>query len=341
MSSSTTLLPIPGDVIDPPPKPTPDAVRELESRAGVLGAGVGVGFRAFTRFSRSKVTLLAAGTTYYLFLAMFSIVAFAYGMTTALGAEWVAELVTEAVAEAFPGLLGADGIDPAQLRSVGQTTSVIGAVGLIYGGTGAVLAASRSIHSIYGAAKDPRNVVVVRLRAVGWLLLLAPLILLSYVASSFAANLSDRILAALGVDWHGPGPLLNLGAFALTLTVNFLVVYLLVGNMGGIRPARRARLVGAAVGAVAIEILKTLMALLVGYTIDKPQYGALAVPISMLYVLYLQSLALYAAASVTAGIAEKDVPLDLIAAPDVQESQAVVENAAGLDGAERPGPKPS
>jgi uncharacterized BrkB/YihY/UPF0761 family membrane protein len=58
------------------------------------------------------------------------------------------------------------------------------------------------------------------------------------------------------------------------------------------------------VGAVVIEVLKQLMALLVGFVIDKPQYAALAAPIGIMFVLYLQSSALYAVASLTAALAE-------------------------------------
>ena len=64
------------------------------------------------------MTLLSAGTTYYLFLGMFSIIAFAYGLTAALGTEQLATFITEAVANAFPGLIGQGGIDRAQLRTV-------------------------------------------------------------------------------------------------------------------------------------------------------------------------------------------------------------------------------
>ena len=78
----------------------------------------------------------------------------------------------------------------------------------------------------------------------------------------------------------------------------------MLGRLGGIRPARRPRLVGAAVGAVVIEVLKQAMALLVGVAVDKPQYGALAAPIGIMFVLYLQSTALYGVASLTAGLAE-------------------------------------
>ena len=61
-------------------------------------------------------------------------------------------------------------------------------------------------------------------------------------------------------------------------------------------------------GAVVIEVLKQVMALLVGFVIDKPQYGALAAPIGIMFVLYLQSSALYAVASLTAALAETRVP---------------------------------
>lgn len=333
MSISTTPLPVPGVVIDPPAKPAPAKVKDLDSRDDVIGTTVGVGFRAFTRFSDSKATLLAAGTTYYLFLAMFSIIAFAYGLTAALGADRLAQAVTEAVSEAFPGLLGDNGIDADQLRSVGQTTSVIGALGLLYGGTGAVVATVRSVHLIFGAAKDPRNVVLARLRALGWLFVLGLLIMLSFIASTLASILSARVLDAVGIEWSGPHALLTVGSLAITLAINFLVVYLVVGHLGGIRPSRQARVIGSAVGAVVIEILKSLMALLVGLTIDKPQYGALAAPIGILFVLYLQCVALYAAASLTAGIAERDVPLEVLGSSDTQAAQdAMVEESGSGPG---------
>ena len=68
-----------------------------------------------------------------------------------------------------------------------------------------MLAASRSLHAVYGAPENTRNVVWVRVWALGWFLALAPLVLLSFVSASFTANLSDRLLTALGLQWDGPG----------------------------------------------------------------------------------------------------------------------------------------
>lgn len=307
--------PIPGPSTDPAPKSTPDTIRTLEGREGALGEGIGVGYRAFNRFSHSRASLLAAGTTYYIFFAMFSIVALAYGIAAAIGADSIADYLTEALNEAFPGLLDPAGVDPEQLRSVGQATSIVGIVGLLYGGSGSVVAARRALHLIYGAPKDPRNFVVARVRALGWLLVLGPLILLSFVASTVLTTLSDGTLDSLGIDWRAPW-LLSLMSIALTLAVNFLIVFLIISYLGGIKPQLRARLIGAGIGAVAIELLKWAMALILRFSLDKPQYGALAAPIGILLVLYLQSTALYGSAAVTAGIAEKDVPLeDLEVAP--------------------------
>ncbi len=304
------LLPIPGDPVDPPATDLPKRVRVLASRAGAVGTGVTIGMRTSSRFTSSRATLLAAGTAYYLFLALFSVLTLAYGLTAALGAERLSGYITEALSAAFPGLVGESGIDPDRLRSIGQATSVVAAVALLYGATGAVLASSRSLHVVYGAPENTRNVVRVRLWALGWFLVLAPLVLLSFVSASFTANLSGRLLDALGVHWSGPSLLLAAVALVLTMGLNFLVMLQLLGRLGGIRPPRAPRLAGAAVGAVAIEVLKQGMALLVGFVIAKPQYGALAAPIGIMFVLYLQSLALYAVASLTAALAQTraDVP---------------------------------
>jgi uncharacterized BrkB/YihY/UPF0761 family membrane protein len=298
------LRPIPGRPTDPTPRQVPRPVQRLESRPGRVATLAGAGYRTAVRFSHSRATLLAAGTTYYLFLALLSVVTLAYGLTALLGTQWLAAYVTEAVASAFPGVIGENSLDVQALRSTGQAASIVSAVGLLYGATGAVLAASRSVHFIYGAAKDPRPFVLARLRAGVWLVALAPLILLSYVGSTILSTLSERLLALLGIDWHGPRVLLLVAAGALTILLDFLVVVLILANLGGIRPARTALLWGATLGAIATEALKLVMAVLLGYVVARPQYGALAAPIGVMFVLFLQSLALLGAASLTAAIAE-------------------------------------
>jgi uncharacterized BrkB/YihY/UPF0761 family membrane protein len=301
------LRPIPGERLDPGPRPVPRAVQSLEAREGRIGPLAGVGYLTTVRFNHSRSTLLAAGTTYYLFLGLLSIVTLAYGLAAALGSERLVLYVNEAVAQAFPGVAG-ESLDTEALRSAGQTASIVSAVALLYSATGAVMAASRSLHIIYGAPKDPRPFVLARLRAAGWLLLLAPLVLLSYVGSSIVATFSDQLLQLVGIDWSGPRLLVKVAAAAVTLGLDFLVIRLVLAHLGGIRPGRVPLLWGSAVGALATEALKLLMAVLLGFVVGKPQYGALAAPIGIMFVLFLQSLALYGAAALTAAIADRDDP---------------------------------
>jgi membrane protein len=308
--TEAALDPIPGRALDPAPSETPDVVRRLERKEGATGLAAGVAYRAFLRFSVARATLLAAGTTYYVFLALFSLVALGYGITALVGADQIADYLTRGLREAFPGLIGEDGIDPALLRSIGQTAGLIGLVVMLYSGGGAMSAASGSIHLLYGAPLDPRNFVSKRARLLGWLLVIGPLILASLVAGIATQNFSSRVMDLVG--WEGTRNLVVIQALAVvvTLGLDFLVVFILLGRLGGIRPPTRALVIGSLVGAVILQILRVVMGLVLNVSADKPQYGTLTLPIGILLVLYLNTLALFGVAALTAGIAERDVPLD-------------------------------
>lgn len=331
--TDAALPPIPGRVLDPPPRVTPEAVRRLEEADNAAGVAAGVGFRALTRFTVARSTLLAAGTTYYVFLALFSLVALGYGVTALLGADQISDYLTRALGEAFPGLIGDDGIDPDLLRSIGQTAGLIGLVAMLYSGGGAMTAASGSIHLIYGAPRDPRNFVVRRIRLLGWLVAIGPLILASLVAGIATQNFSSKVLDLFG--WEGTSELVfvQLLATVLTLGLNFLVVYLALGRLGGIRPPSRSLVIGSLAGAVVLQLLRVVMGLVLKVSADKPQYGALTLPISILLVLYLNTLTLLAASALTAGIAERSVPIDeILATDDADEHDRHAADAEEHDG---------
>lgn len=301
--------PIPGEPIDPPPRDVPGLVQKLDEQDGAASSVVGVGYRAMQRFSYAKAGLLAAGTTYYLFLAMFSIMALAYGVVAILGADQLASYLTDSLSEAFPGLVGENGVDPDQLKAVGRATSVVGLVALLWAGGGAMVAASGSLRQIYGAAPDPRSFLRARLRLLAWMILLLPLLAASYAASTGVATYAGPVLDWIGLDSTPGRVLLVVLTLALALAVDYVILYLLLSHLGGIRPEERSRRVGALAGAAVIEVLKYFMAVIIGFSVDKPQYGALAAPIGILLVLYLQCMATYGAAALTAGIAERDVAL--------------------------------
>jgi len=296
--------PITGVPTDPPPKDVPGYAEKLDQTA--VG---GIAYRAWQRYAHSNVGLLAAGTGYYLFLSLLSLLAVAYGVTAIVGADRIASLLTEALNEALPGLIGDEGIDPAQLRSTGRTAGLIGGLVLLYSGLASVNGAMSSMHLIYGAPPDPRSFVIKKLRQLGILLMVAPLIALSFAAASVASNLFGPVLDGLGLKSGGVRLLIGIGGPLLAVSLDFLIVWILLGILGGIRPHRMPRLVASGVGAVAIGLVKLLLNAIVAWSLDKPQYGAFATPLAVLFILYLLTMVLYGVACLAAGITDREVAL--------------------------------
>lgn len=301
MTDQAVPAAIPGERIDPLPKSQDKALHAIEDRSHAAGTG----FRAFTRFTEAKASLLAAGTTYYLFLSLFALIAAAFGITFALGADSMADTINEALASAFPNLTGEQGINPATLQSVGKAAGIIGVLVLLYSSSGAMVAASASLHQIYGAAKDGRNFVLARVRLIGWLLLLAPIALISFAPGVLVADWTQPLRESIGATGAVGTVVLWVVTTAASWLLDFLVLLLLLTHLGGIRPQRRAVVIASAVGAVGIEILKSAMGLIVAWSIAKPQYGAFALPITTLLVLYLLTTVTYGSAALAAGLAEK------------------------------------
>lgn len=309
MRPAAATTPIDGVPVDPPSRPVPPVVERLDrSRVG------GVAYRAARRYSTANAGLMAAGTAYYLLLAMLSLLAFAYGVIAIVGADELAAWLTDVLSEAMPNLVGDDGIDPAQLRSTAQTVGVIGLVVLLYSSLGAVGGASRSIHVIYGAPPDPRAVVRAKARHLAVLVAVTPLILVSFSSSGLASSLAKPILEAIGLHSGVVRTLLAAGGIVMGFVVDVLVLWILLGTLGGIRPHREPRLGASLVGAGCALVVKQLLQVVVAWSLAKPQYGAFAAPLTVLFVLSLLSTVLYLSAAVAAGISDKDRPLQLLEA---------------------------
>lgn len=300
--ASHVLSPIPGEALDEPPRATPELVERLE-RASPWAT---VGWEAYHRFRVARGPVLAGGTAYYAFLAMFSLLAFTYGIAALTSADRVATWMTEALEEALPGLVGAEGIDPATLQEVGRTASLAGLVVLLYSGSAVMVATSDSLHIIYGAPPDGRGVLVRRGYLLGWLAVLGPLVAGSFVVAGLLGALGTGLLDGLGLasDAVAVRWLVTAIAVVATAAVDVGITALLLSRLGGIRPPRRPVLTGAVLGGVTATALKAAMAALVAWSLRKPQYGSFAVPIAALVVLWFQALGLYAAAAVTAATAE-------------------------------------
>ncbi len=304
MSSVAAPPPIDGLPVDPPPRELPAYAARLDRSA--VG---GVAYRAFRRYSHANTGLLAAGSAYYLFLSLFSLLAFAYGVIAVVGADELAVRLTDSLSEALPGLVGEGGIDPEQLRQTGQTAGLIGLVVLLYSSLGAVAGASKSMHLIYGAPPDPRPFVAAKVRHVLTLVMVAPLVMLSFASVGLTTDLIAPLLQDLGLDSGVARAGVTVVGLAVGLALDVLILRILMSRLGGIRPAPRPLLIASLIGAVAAGVIKQLLGLIIAWSLDKPQYGAFAAPLAVLFILSLLSSVLYVSGALAGGIGDRHVPL--------------------------------
>ena len=296
--------PITGTPVDPPPGDVPRFAERLDRTS----AG-GVAYRAMDRYLYAHGGLLSSGTAYYLFLSLFSLLAVAYGVIAFVGADRLAQVLTDVLGEALPGLVGDAGLDPESLRATGTTAGVVGLAVLLYSGLGAVGGASASLHLIFGAPPDPRSLVKAKARHLLVLLAVAPLVLVSFASASPTSSLLGAPLETIGWDSALARAALIVVGLSVGFGVDLLILWLLLGLLGGIRPERRPRLVASILGAVAAGVIKQLLEAIVAWCVAKPQYGVFAAPLAVLFVLSLLTTVLYAAAAVAGGISDRHVPL--------------------------------
>ena len=331
MAPAAAPPPITGITVDPPPTEIAAYAEAIDERSEVGG----ILLRAKSRYSYANVGLLASGTAYYLILALFSLMAFAYGVTAVIGADEMAQRLTESLSEALPGLIGDEGIDPDTLRSTGRTAGIVGLLVLLYGSLGAVGGASKSLHLIFGAPPDPRNFVKAKARFLLILVVVSPLVAISFAAAGLTSDLMGPVLDAIGLGSGFARSLVAAGGLLLGFAVDVLIIWILLGYLGGIRPHPRPRIISALFGALAVGIIKQLLDAIVEWALAKPQYGAFAAPMAALFIMSLLSQSLYGTAALAAGISDRDVPLeDLEATPE----DAHADDDADEDGPDADGP---
>jgi len=166
------------------------------------------------------------------------------------------------------------------------------------------------MHVIFGAPPDPRTFVKAKARHLLLLLLVTPLLAVSFASASLTSSLIQPLLDAIGWD-SAPVCAALVGAGLLVgFAIDTLIMWILLGTLGGIRPVRRPRLISSLIGAVAVGLIKQLMQVIVAWSLDKPQYGAFALPLAVLFVLSLLTSVLYVCAAIAGGISDRDVPLD-------------------------------
>ncbi|WP_113704354.1 YihY/virulence factor BrkB family protein [Nonomuraea lactucae] len=260
--------------------------------------------RTVQRYQLQSGERLAGAVTYFVFLSFFPLIALAYA---ALGYvlsndQNALDALNKIIAEQVPGM--ADQLNLNSIATAKQAAGIIGLLGLLYAGLGAIDALRGALREMSMTTSPPLDFLRGKLRDLVSLILLGATLLASVAVTGFATQATTVVVRFLGLD---DTPLNNalffLVGLGASLAADWLLFVIVLGWVE--RPTQRFRVIarGALLGAIGLGLLKQLAGLLLGHTLSNPLYGAFAVVVGLLlWINFSARLTLYVAAwTATAG----------------------------------------
>ncbi|GAA4957107.1 hypothetical protein GCM10023224_48730 [Streptomonospora halophila] len=258
--------------------------------------------RAYERYSGSEGNRLAAGVTYYAFLSFFPLLALAFaavGHAAAVEPD-ARDYLDQALREALPGL--ADGLPVDRIAEARTGAGVIGLLGLLYAGVGAVDAVRGALRRVWlNDTGDGPNFAVAKLTDVAVMAVLGVCLLGSVALTSVAQAATHWLLGFVQLrdSLLAVGATRVLGA-AIAVAVDTVIFLVVFSRLSGTRRPLRLLWQGALLTAVGFEILKAAAALLISGTLSNPVYASFAVTVGLLVWINLVMRMLLLGASWTA-----------------------------------------
>jgi membrane protein len=260
--------------------------------------------RTVQRYQSTAGDRLAGALTYFAFLSFFPLIALSFAV---LGYVLVADQELEkalqkAIVERLPGV--SEELDLSGIAEARQAAGIIGLLGLLYSGLGAIDALRGALREVAMATMPPLNFFLGKLRDLVSLLMLGVTLIVSVLVGGLATTATQNVAHFLFgyssplVTWATAlvGVLASVGA-------DWVLFLIVLGWVA--RPTRPFRVIarGALLGAIGFGVLKQLASLLLSHTMTNPVYGAFAVMVGLLIWINISArLVLYVAAwTATAG----------------------------------------
>lgn len=267
--------------------------------------------RTVQRYQGQSGDRLAGAVTYFAFLSFFPLLALAFALLGYLLVfdESVEQALREAIREQFPGV--ADQLDLSSIENAKATAGIIGLLGLLYAGLGAVDALRGALREISMTTAPPLNFFVGKLRDLVSLLMLGVTLIVSVLVGGLATQATRNVALFLFGD---SSPVVTAATWLVgvlgSVGADWVLFVILLGWVA--RPTRPFRLIarGALLGAVGFGALKQVASLLLAQTLSNPVYGAFAVIVGLLIWINISArLVLYVAAwTATAGLPPPPAP---------------------------------
>ncbi|MGI5269105.1 YihY/virulence factor BrkB family protein [Nonomuraea sp. CA-218870] len=293
-------------------------IRSAKNRGGRLVEGWRVRrpsvdhlMKTVRRYQAQSGDRLAGAVTYFAFLSFFPLIALAFALLgyVVTASEAVAEALETAIVQRLPGLAGA--IDLNAIKDAKATAGVIGLLGLLYAGLGAVDALRGALREMSMTTSPPLSFALGKLRDLVSLILLGLTLIVSVLVGGLATQATKVVADFL---FGGASPLATAATGLVgvvgSVGADWLLFMIAFGWVA--RPAQPFRVLaqGALLGAIGFGLLKQLASLLLASTLSNPVYGAFAVVVGLLLWINLSArLILYVAAwTATAGGAPPPAP---------------------------------
>lgn len=267
--------------------------------------------RTVQRYQAQSGDRLAGGVTYFAFLSFFPLIALAFallGYVVTVSAT-VAGALETAITERLPGLAGQ--LDLTAIKDAKTTAGVIGLLGLLYAGLGAVDALRGALREISMTTSPAFSFVRAKLRDLASLLMLGVTLIVSVLVGGLATQATTMVANFL---FSGSSPvvtvLTGLVGLAGSVAADWVLFMIALGWVGRFAQPFRVLARGALLGAIGFGVLKQLASLLLAGTLSNPIYGAFAVMVGLLlWINFSTRLILYVAAwTATAGGAPPPAP---------------------------------
>lgn len=260
------------------------------------------------KFFDDRGTQLAAGIAYYAFVALFPLLLLFFSVSGFFldGDPTLRTELEQSAVRDFP-LIGTQLERNIHTFHGSGLGIVIGVIGTLYGGTGAMQAAQSAFNRIYGVPRNEQpNPLRSRLRSLALLAVLGLGVLLS-TAIAAAISTANGLSRELDLPLHVLGYVVS---FAIALVLLMATFQLLTARELGFRQVLR----GGLFAAVWWELLQIAGSAFVAHEIKHANalYGTFALVLAAVGWIYVQALALMLAAELNAVVALRLWPRSLL-----------------------------
>ncbi|TYB59864.1 YihY/virulence factor BrkB family protein [Nonomuraea sp. PA05] len=269
--------------------------------------------RAAQRYQLQSGDRLAGAVTYFTFLSFFPLLVLGYSLLGFVVAtsETTRDAMQEAISERLPGIMDKLNFDLDNIAEAKTAAGIIGLLGLLYAGLGALDALRGALREMSMTTTPPLDFFVGKLRDLASLILLGATAIASVLVAGFATTATDHVMKfVFGGDTLVGTLLFRIAGIAASVGADWLLFVIVLGWVA--RPTQPFRVIakGALLGAISFGLLKQIATLLLATTMGNVVYGAFAAIVGLLvWMNFSARLILFVAAwTATTGLCPPPSP---------------------------------